>query len=403
LQSNVIIFSLFLRAMRVLIITLLLQLSASSCSQPPERPILCGADRMEHYLPFIEGLNIALVANHTSLVGNIHLADTLLSGILAGGQLVKVFSPEHGFRGRAEAGAMVESGVDPVTGIPVVSLYGDHRKPLPGDLEGVDLVLFDIQDVGTRCYTYVSTLHYVMEACAENKVPLLVLDRPNPNGGYVDGPVLDTAFSSFVGMHPVPVVHGLTMGEMARMINGEGWLPGGVKCHLRVVRCGHYYHKKPYSLPVPPSPNLTNDHAIGLYPSTCFFEGTVISEGRGTSMPFEIYGHPRLEGDFTFTPVPIPGVSENPKFKDQLCRGEDLRDFQPDEGWSRIFLEFLLEAYRDYPVKEEFFTPYFEKLAGTADLRRQIEAGWDEDRIRAGWKAGLDEYLEMRKKYLIYD
>ncbi|MEN8158147.1 MAG: DUF1343 domain-containing protein [Bacteroidota bacterium] len=389
--------------MRMLIITLLLLPGMLACSQPEEHPIRCGAERMDYYLPFIEELKIALVVNHTSVVGNSHLIDTLISSGLARKQLVKVFAPEHGFRGKADAGEKVESGVDPVTGIPVVSLYGDHKKPVPEDLEGVDLVLFDIQDVGARFYTYISTLHYVMEACAENGVPLMVLDRPNPNSGYVDGPILEPEYRSFVGMHPIPVVYGLTIGELASMINGEGWLHGGVQCNLSVVRCNHYYHGKAYSLPVSPSPNLTRDHAIRLYPSTCFFEGTVVSEGRGTPTPFELYGHPDLEGAYSFTPVSVPGASRYPKLEGQHCSGEDLRSFIPEEGWDRLFLEFLLDAYHKYPHKEEFFIPFFEKLAGTADLRWQIEAGWDESKIRASWRPGLDNYMRKREKYLIYD
>ena len=366
-------------------------------------PVRSGAEQMEKYLPLIRDRNIALVVNHTSHIGDKHLVDTLLLRGIEMSGIRKVFVPEHGLRGDFDAGQEVENDRDPVTGIPVVSLYGIHKKPLPGDLKGVDLVLFDIQDVGTRFYTYISTLHYVMEACAENDIPLVVLDRPNPNGGFVDGPILEAEFSSFVGMHPIPVVYGLTIGELAQMINGEGWLLGGIQCDLTVIPCAHYYHGIPVSIAVRPSPNLTSDHAILLYPSTCFFEGTVVSEGRGTPTPFEVYGHPELEGNYSYTPVSIPGASMYPKLKGRLCYGEDLRDYVPAGGWNRLFLEFLLDAYRKYPRKEEFFTPYFEKLAGTADLRLQIEAGWDENRIRAGWKAELDNYLKMREIYLIYD
>jgi len=365
--------------------------------------IRSGAERLDYYLPLIRDKQIALVANHTSVVGGTHLVDTLLSRGLGKDQLLKVFAPEHGFRGDQAAGDQVDDGSDPLTGIPIVSLYGTHHKPEPKDLEGVELVLFDLQDVGARFYTYISTLHYVMEACAENGVELLILDRPNPNGGYVDGPLLEPEYTSFVGMHPIPVVYGLTIGELAGMINGEAWLNKGVKCQLQVISCSNYSHKNSYSLPVSPSPNLPNDHAIRMYPSTCFFEGTVMSEGRGTPMPFEVYGHPDLKADFSFTPRIIPGVSGNPKFRDQLCWGSDLRDFVPSEGWSRLYLQWLLEAYEDYPEKSEFFLPYFEKLAGTARLREQIESGWDETRIRSSWQPGLESYLQIRKKYLIYD
>jgi uncharacterized protein YbbC (DUF1343 family) len=358
---------------------------------------------MEVYLPLIRGKRIALVVNHTSTVGDRHLVDTLISSNVRPSDIMRVFVPEHGLRGDFDAGEEIAGGRDPNTGIPVVSLYGTHKKPQKEDLKGIDLVIFDIQDVGVRFYTYISTLHYVMEACAENGVPLLVLDRPNPNGGYVDGPVLEPEFSSFVGMHPIPVVYGLTMGELAGMINGEGWLTGGIRCDLTVIPCNGYLHGTVCTLPVPPSPNLTNDHAIRLYPSTCFFEGTVVSEGRGTPWPFEVYGHPDLEGPYQFTPVSIPGKSSSPKWQDRLCYGEDLRTFIPEEGWTRLHLEFLIEAYRRYPRKEEFFTSYFEKLAGTGELRKQIEAGWDTSRIRSSWQEELDKYLLRREKYLIYD
>jgi uncharacterized protein YbbC (DUF1343 family) len=290
-----------------------------------------------------------------------------------------------------------------VTGIAVTSLYGSHKKPGADELEGIALVVFDLQDVGTRFYTYISTLHYVMEACAEQGIPLLVLDRPNPNGNYVDGPVLDPDFASFVGMDPIPVVYGMTVGELAGMINGEGWLKGGIRCELTVIPCENYTHDSSVSLPVSPSPNLSNDHAIRMYPSTCFFEGTVLSEGRGTAMPFEIYGHPELPGDFSFLPEEIPGVAHHPKFEGQLCHGVDLREFVPEKGWKQIQLQWLLSAYRAFPRKEEFFTSYFDKLAGTDALRIQVEAGWDENRIRAGWEEELRTFRTRRSNYLIYE
>ncbi len=374
----------------------------TSCAQE-ETVATGGAEALDQYLPLLQHKKIALVANHTSVVGGEHLVDVLIAKGIDKDQLLKVFAPEHGFRGEKAAGQHVDNGVDPLTGIQVVSLYGAHKKPGAEELEGVELVLFDLQDVGARFYTYISTLHYVMEACAENSVPLLVLDRPNPNGGYVDGPILDPQFTSFVGMHPIPVVYGLTIGELAHMINGEGWLEQGIRCDLNVIPCEHYYHGKSYSMPVSPSPNLSNDHAILMYPSTCFFEGTVITEGRGTPMPFEVYGHPELEAEFSFTPVSIPGVSGNPKFKDQLCYGEDLRDFVPVQGWTRLHLQWLLEAYHSFPRKSEFFTPFFEKLAGTAELRKQIEAGWSESKIRKSWQKELEEYKQLREKYLIYE
>ena len=374
----------------------------AACNQK-EVPARSGAERLDHYLPLIQDKKLALVANHTSVVGARHLVDTLLTRGISKAQLLKVFAPEHGFRGDLAAGEQVKDGTDPITGISIISLYGKHKKPLPDEMEGIDLMIFDLQDVGARFYTYISTLHYVMEACAENQIPLMVLDRPNPNGGYVDGPMLESEFSSFVGMHPIPVVYGLTIGELARMINGEGWLNNGIQCELRVIRCEHYFHGKSYSMPVSPSPNLANDHAILMYPSTCFFEGTVMSEGRGTPNPFEVYGHPELDGDFSFTPISIPGVSGTPKFKDQLCYGADLTGFVPTDGWSRIHLQWLLDAYSKYPRKEEFFNPFFEKLAGTRTLRKQIEMGWNEEQIRQSWQKDLKHYLEIRKNYLIYD
>lgn len=389
--------------MRLLISFLLGLLCMGVACSPAEPQILAGAERINDYLPLIRDQQIALVANHASVVGGTHLVDTLLSLGLEKEKLLKVFAPEHGFRGERAAGALVDDGIDPLTGIPVVSLYGSHRKPEPEDLEGIDLVVFDLQDVGVRFYTYISTLHYVMEACAENGVPLLVLDRPNPNGAYVDGPVREEEFTSFVGMHPIPVVYGLTMGELAGMINGEGWLSEGIQCKLQVIPCANYSRHQSYSLPVSPSPNLSNDHAIRMYPSTCFFEGTVLSEGRGTPMPFEVYGHPDLEGEFSFTPRSIPGVADHPKFQDQLCKGADLRGFIPPEGWTRLYLRWVLEAYEKFPEKAEFFRPYFDTLAGTNRLREQIEAGWSEDRIRSSWQPGLEKYLQARKNYLIYD
>ena len=386
-----------------LILSYLILITLMAACSAGEAQLRCGADRLDQYLPLIGEKQIALVANHSSVVGDRHLVDTLLASGIKRNQILKVFAPEHGFRGDQAAGVQIEDGTDKLTGIPVASLYGSHKKPEPGELDGIEMMIFDLQDVGTRFYTYISTLHYVMEACAENGIPLIVLDRPNPNGGFVDGPVLDTAFRSFVGMHPIPVVYGLTIGELAGMINGEGWLSQGIQCDLTVITCAGYLRGQPYPMPVSPSPNLANDHAILLYPSTCFFEGTTLSEGRGTSMPFEVYGHPDLTGEFSFTPRAIPGVARNPKHEGELCYGADLRDFQPEEGWNRIQLRFILEAYEAFPHKADFFNGYFNTLAGTDQLRKQIETGWDEDRIRESWKADLEEYKRKRSKYLIYD
>jgi uncharacterized protein YbbC (DUF1343 family) len=384
----------------MIFMAMLLQGLTANCHRG-DPPVVPGAERMDLYLPMLKGKNIALVANHTSLVGDRHLVDALLASGIEKQQIQMVFAPEHGFRGDYSAGTEIENGMDPVTGIAIVSLYGSDKKPAPGQMRGIELMVFDLQDVGTRFYTYISTLHYVMEACAENGVPLLLLDRPNPNG-YVDGPLLEPEFTSFVGMHPIPVVYGLTIGELGGMINGEGWLQGGIQCELEVIPCKNYHHGKRSPLPVSPSPNLSSEQAVLLYPSTCFFEGTVISEGRGTDLPFQVYGHPDLQGDYSFVPVAIAGVAEHPKFRGETCYGEDLSSFEPENGWNRIHLRWLMDAYRDYPRKEEFFTAYFEKLAGTASLREQIEAGWDEDRIRESWQSDLDKFKEIRQKYLIY-
>ena len=383
----------------ILITWLFLGLTGSCQREDP--PSVPGAERMDRYLPMLKGRNMAIVANHTSLVGHRHLVDTLMARGIAKNQILKVFAPEHGFRGDHAAGEMVTDGMDPVTGIPIVSLYGSNKKPDPHQLDGVELMVFDLQDVGTRFYTYISTLHYVMEACAENGIPLLVLDRPNPNG-YVDGPVLEPDFASFVGMHPIPVVYGLTIGELATMINGEGWLSDELRCDLTLIPCDNYYHGRHVPLPVNPSPNLNGDQAVLLYPSTCFFEGTVISEGRGTSLPFQIYGHPDLPGEYRFTPVSIPGVADHPKFEGITCYGADLSDFEPEDGWNRLYLRWILDAYHAFPHQGEFFTSYFDLLAGTAMLREQIEAGWDESRIRESWKEELEAYMTIREKYLIY-
>jgi uncharacterized protein YbbC (DUF1343 family) len=375
--------------------------SAGAQKKPMEvRP---GAASLESYLPLIGSKPFALVANHTSLVNQVHLLDTILLRGIDKRQIMTLFCPEHGFRGELGAGVLVDDHRDPLTGIPVVSLYGKNKKPSAEQLSGVELILFDLQDVGVRFYTYISTLHYVMEACAENGIPLVVLDRPNPNGGYVDGPVLEPEYTSFVGMHPLPVAYGMTIGELAQMINAQGWLRGGVRCDLTLIPCENYTHGSAYSMPVRPSPNLANDHAILLYPSTCFFEGTVISEGRGTAMPFEVYGHPEIKGPFSFTPRSIEGVASNPKFKGQVCYGEDLRNFSPVEGWSQLFLEFLIDAYDAFPDKAVFFTSYFEKLAGTASLRKQIEAGWTQEQIRESWSSDIENFMDLRKEYLIYD
>ena len=380
------------------------ELLKSSMSGDSVTELRTGAECMERYLLLLKGKRVALCGNQTSVVGKTHLVDTLLARKV---NLVKLFCPEHGFRGQAEAGATIASGKDPLTGLPVVSLYGKNKKPTAEQLAGVEVILFDLQDVGCRFYTYISTLHYVMEAAAENGVKVIVLDRPNPNGFYVDGPVLEPQYKSFVGMHPVPVVYGMTIGEYARMINGEKWLANGVQCDLEVVTLDGYTHETRYELPVAPSPNLQNKKAILFYPSLCFFEGTNVSVGRGTDHPFEMYSAPGLlDGDYTFTPHAIPGVSENPPFKDQECRGELLASVCID--WNapgRLNLFFLLNAYHNYPDKANFFLKnnFFDKLAGTAVLRQKIVAGATEEEIRASWQPTLDEFKSLRSKYLLYE
>lgn len=368
-----------------------------------------GADQTNQYYPMLKGKQIGVVANNASVVlvdgvsgGIVNIVDRLVgSGI----QVTKIFSPEHGFRIKAEAGEVVGNHVDSATRIPVVSLYSKHKKPTTEDLAGLDLVLFDIQDVGVRFYTYISTLAYVMEACAENRIPLIVLDRPNPHGYYIDGPVLEQAFSSFVGMHPVPVVYGMTIGEYARMINGEKWLKKGIQCTLQVIPMANYTHQSRYLFPVPPSPNLPNGNAISLYPSLCFFEGTVISVGRGTDFPFEVYGHPEMIGGlFTFIPRSIPGSSLHPPFEGIECRGFDLRGYSEKfpEGPERINLEWIIGACGNWKNKPGFFTDYFNQLAGNATLKQQIRDGKSEKEIRASWRPGIEKFRKIRIKYLLY-
>jgi len=360
-----------------------------------------GAERTDEYLKLLNNRRVAVVANQTSMIGNTHLVDSLLK---LGVNIIKVFGPEHGFRGNAGAGEKVKDNTDIKTGLPVISLYGKHKKPTPGDLKDVDVVVFDIQDVGVRFYTYISTMTYVMEACAENGTDFIVLDRPNPHGGYIDGPVLEPDYSSFVGMHKVPVVHGMTVGEYARMVNGEGWLNNGVQCNIKVIKVGNYTHNSYYKLPVPPSPNLPDMNAIELYPSLCFFEGTIISVGRGTGKPFQVIGHPGFtEGDYSFTPVDIPGAAMNPKYEGEKCYGFDLSGFADTIVFEkRLDLRWLIKMYDYFKGKDDFFNSFFDKLAGTANLREQIISGLPEKEIRESWKPGLTGFNKIREKYLLY-
>ncbi len=366
--------------------------------------VIVGAERLEEYLPWLAGKKVALMVNQTSLVGSSHLVDTLLS---IGVNIVQIFAPEHGFRGDHSAGAHVKNTKDEKTGLPITSLYGSTRKPTQEMLKGVDIVIFDIQDVGVRFYTYISSMHYLMEACAENKIKLMVLDRPNPNGHYVDGPVLETQFKSFIGMHPVPLVHGMTTGEFARMINGERWLSSGDTCELYVVKCSGYSHRIRYNLPVRPSPNLPTQASVYLYPSLGLFEGTNVSVGRGTDHPFELLGRPGLkQGTYNFTPVSIPGVADDPKYKDIPCKGILLSEFANTYILTnkRIYLDWLFLLYQsnDEADNGDFFKPFFSKLAGTAQLQKQIEDGASPAEIYQSWQPGLEAFKPIRKKYLLY-
>jgi uncharacterized protein YbbC (DUF1343 family) len=368
--------------------------------------IITGADQTYFYIDYLKGKNIGMVINQTSIIGG----DSTLSVdslVELGVTVKKIFGPEHGFRGNVSNGAEVNNNIDEATKLPVISLYGSkHYKPTPEDLKGIDLMIFDIQDVGARFYTYLSTLHYVMEACAENNIELMIFDRPNPNGFYVDGPVLDTANRSFIGLNPIPVVHGLTIGEYAQMINGEGWLKNHVKCKLKIIKVLNYRHSDTYHLPVNPSPNLNTDKSILLYPSVCLFEGTTLSLGRGTMFPFLQIGHPTLAGKYTysFKPVSIAGMSEDPPQKDKICYGVNLKSYDTNNirTGKQLNLTWLIELYNAFPDKQHFFNAYFTKLAGTTELRKQIEAGKTEKEIRASWEPALSNYKTMRKKYLLY-
>lgn len=362
--------------------------------------LLTGAEQPGRYLPLLENRGVGLVVNQTSRVGDQHLIDFLRQRDL---DIERIFALEHGIRGDVENGGEVADGVDGPSGLPVVSLYGGNHKPSREDVRGLDWLLFDIQDVGVRFYTYISSLHYLMQACADYGIPLMVLDRPNPNGDYVDGPVLQPQYRSFIGMHPIPLVHGLTVGELARMINGEGWLDGGAQCDLSVIPVAGYRKRMRYSLPVKPSPNLPNDRAIRLYPSLGLFEGTSVSIGRGTPYPFQVIGHPGdNRGDFSFKPIPIPGASENPKHRGELLRGDDLR--RGDSG-DRFTLAYLLDWRRRSGESDQAFfsrADFFDKLAGTDALRLAVLRGDSEAEIRRSWQPALQHYLQQRRPYLLY-
>ena len=370
--------------------------SILSCDAQTNSRVLTGAEQLSELTPKLKNKKVGLVVNHTSLIGKTHLADTLKS---LGINVIRIFGPEHGFRGNAADGEYVNDSIDSKTGISVVSLYGKNRKPTVKQFSDLDIVIFDIQDVGTRFYTYIGTMHYVMETCAESKKKLIILDRPNPNA-FVDGPINTKPIQSFVAMHAIPIAHGMTIGEMAHMINGEGWLADKMKCDIEIVKLKNWKHTDEYVLPVRPSPNLPNQQAVKLYPSICLFEGTVISLGRGTPAPFQVLGNPELKNmDYQFTPIAIKGVSVNPPQENKLCYGIDLRN-APIER--KIDLKYLFTMYNAYPDKEKFFLPYFDILAGTPVLKQQIKDGLTENQIRESWKSDLEKYNEMRKKYLLY-
>ncbi len=385
------------------ILTCLLCLLFYSCIASAQftAGILTGAERTELYFPQLKDKKIGVVVNPSSIVGNKHLVDTLLK---AGIKIVKIFAPEHGFRGTEDAGQLISNSVDSVTALPIVSLYGNHKKPTSEDLKNIDLMIYDLQDVGARFFTYISTLQYIMEACAENNKELMVLDRPNPNGWYVDGPVLDRKFSSFVGMQPIPIVYGMTAAEYTQMLNGEKWLKDSVQCKLSYVLCSGYTHSSLYQLPKKPSPNLPNMTAVYLYPSVCLFEGTKVSVGRGTDKPFQLIGYPEFaKGNVTFTPESVTGAS-NPPYLYSKCQGYDLSVYNTGFFTQRksIILDWLITMYQFYPDRSGFFNNFFDKLAGTDRLRKDIEGLVPEYSIVQSWKPALNEFKQIRVKYLLY-
>jgi uncharacterized protein YbbC (DUF1343 family) len=365
-------------------------------------PVVVAAELTDDYLPLIKGRRIAVLSNHTGMIGNKHLVDVLLE---KGINITAIFSPEHGFRGDADAGEHVSGSVDEKTGIPIRSLYdGDSRRPDRESMESFDIMLFDVQDVGLRFYTYYITMVRMMDACAEYNRKFIVLDRPNPNGHYIDGPILDMKYKSGVGWLPIPVVHGMTQGELALMVNGENWLPDNRKCDLTVIKCKNYTHKTMYRLPIAPSPNLPNMKSIYLYPSTCLFEGTPVSLGRGTAFPFQVYGHPGMKGyTFSFTPESIPGA-KNPPLLNQKCYGTDLRNIPDEDIYTKGFdLSYIIDAYKNLKMGDKFFTPFFEKLIGVGYVRSMIIQGKSSDEIKERWKDDVEKFRQQRKPYLLYE
>ncbi|HNT81126.1 MAG TPA: DUF1343 domain-containing protein [Bacteroidia bacterium] len=405
-------FQMSIAKVRNLLFFFIILISLNACSQDQYRfshlsdslnKIKTGAERMEEYLPLLENKNVGIVCNQTAQVRNIHLVDTLTS---RGVMIKTIFAPEHGFRGEAGAGEKISSGIDPITGISVVSLYGNKKAPDDKDLQNLDILVFDIQDVGTRFYTFISTLQLVMEACAKNNKEIIVLDRPNPNGFYIDGPVLNKKFKSFVGMQSIPIVYGMTIAEYALMLNGENLLESKQPCSLKVITCSNYSHTDRYHLPVAPSPNLPNMASVYLYPSLCFFEGTNVSLGRGTDLPFQVFGFPGFElGGYQFTPKSIEGKAKNPPHEGKICNGVNLQEFGSTymKEYGGIYLPWLIESYKYYPDKEKFFNSFFDKLSGNYELKEQIKSGKTEAEIKASWRDGIDAFKLVRKKYLLYE
>jgi uncharacterized protein YbbC (DUF1343 family) len=395
---------------------LVLTCAAISCTPPKNtnntfsKPIITGAEQTELYLPYLAGKRVGILANQTTIVGNRHLVDTLMS---AGVKIMRVFGPEHGFRGNASAGVHVKDEVDSATGIPVVSLYGPKRKPSAADMADIDLMIFDVQDVGCRFYTYINVLADIMEACAENNKELLILDRPNPNGYFVDGPVMDMKLKSGIGKFPIPITHGMTIGEFAQMVNGEGWLPNKQQCRIKIIPVANYNHDMEYTLPVKPSPNLNTQQSIMLYPSTCIFEGTIMNHGRGTYFPFTVLGNPLLKDKYSFSYVPksIKGMSETPLFMNETCYGLDLRNYDVSilRKEKKINIQWIKELYAAYPHKEKFFDHKQSKEIGNVDYRtgdsnfkEQIKQGVPEEEMRRSWEPALGNYKKMRMGYLLY-
>jgi len=390
------------------LVVLFLFISCTSFTQNDgSEKIITASEQTEKYIPMLKGKKVAIIANQTTVIERkkggefVHLVDSLLALDI---NIIKVFAPEHGFRGKADAGEHVSNHKDIKTGLPIISLYGKNKKPSQEQLSNIDIVVFDIQDVGVRFYTYISTMTYVMETCAELDIPVILLDRPNPNGHYVDGPTLEIEHKSFVGMHPIPLVYGMTMGEYAQMVNGEKWMEGNVKCDLTIIRLKNYTHNSEYNLPIRPSPNLPNDQSINLYPSLGFFEGTIINAGRGTEFQFQRYGAPFFHADssiedLTYTPQPNFG-SKDPKFKGELCHGVDLSKV---EKLSMVNLKWLVDAYHKTPKDKEFFGNSFTIHAGNIELQKQIESGKTAKEIRASWQKDVEKFKKVRIKYLIYD